>query len=153
MDESRMAVHLTCSVRTTAVPYMNHCRGAPLLVAMPGSVRCDSAMPWHELWWLIPLPPRTHHLQVLLLENTRFDAGDEGNSPAYAAALTHGADAFVLDAFGVCHRDQASVTGVARRVPQRLMGLLVESELRAMMQALSDPGRCGPAGSLFQRHW
>lgn len=80
-------------------------------------------------------------MQVLLLENTRFVAGDEGNSTAYAAALAHGADAFVLDAFGVCHRDQASVTGVCKYVPLRLMGLLVAAELRAMTTALSKPAR------------
>eukprot|EP00892_Ulva_mutabilis_P010085 jgi/Ulvmu1/7449/UM036_0111.1 len=79
--------------------------------------------------------------KVLLLENTRFHAGDEGNNDAHARALAHGADAFVLDAFGVCHRDQASVTGVCQHVPRLLIGLLVEAELRAMMHALKVPAR------------
>ena len=89
-------------------------------------------------------PPALRRAQVLLLENTRFSSGDEGNSVEYASALTHGADAFVLDAFGVCHRNQASVTGVCRRVPLRRMGLLVQAELKAMLQAVHTPARCPP---------
>ncbi len=54
-------------------------------------------------------------LQALLLENTRFHAGDAGNDPAFAAALAATCHVFVNDAFGVVHRDQGSVTvgGVA----------------------------------------
>jgi phosphoglycerate kinase len=48
--------------------------------------------------------------QVLLLENTRFHAGDVANDPGFAAALASLADVYVCDAFGVMHRDQASVT-------------------------------------------
>lgn len=54
--------------------------------------------------------------EALLLENTRFHAGDTGNSDEFAAALARLADVFVNDAFGVVHRDQGSVTGVVRHV-------------------------------------
>ncbi len=49
-------------------------------------------------------------VQVLLLENTRFHAGDAGNDPAFAATLAATCHVFVNDAFGVVHRDQGSVT-------------------------------------------
>jgi len=52
--------------------------------------------------------------QVLLLENTRFHAGDTDNDDAFAGQLAELADVFVNDAFGVVHRAQASVT-VRRR--------------------------------------
>ena len=48
--------------------------------------------------------------QACLLENTRFHAGDTANDPEFAKALAELADIFVCDAFGVVHRDQASVT-------------------------------------------
>ena len=48
--------------------------------------------------------------QACLLENTRFHAGDVDNDPAFAKALAELCDIFVCDAFGVMHRDQASVT-------------------------------------------
>ena len=53
--------------------------------------------------------PRTH-MQALLLENTRFHAGDTSNSPDFSKALARLCDVFVNDAFGVSHRDQGSVT-------------------------------------------
>lgn len=81
-------------------------------------------------------------IQVLLLENTRFHAGDEGNDAEFARALAQGVDAFVNDAFGVCHRDQGSVTGICEHVPDSYMGLLVKAELEALMSALDNPARC-----------
>lgn len=79
--------------------------------------------------------------QILLLENTRFHAGDEGNDDDFAKALAHGADAFVNDAFGVCHRNQGSVTGVCSHVPMSYMGLLIKAELESMVAALDNPKR------------
>jgi len=54
---------------------------------------------------------------VLLLENVRFHAGDETNDAEFAKKLAENFDVFVQDAFSVCHRDQASVTGVAKILP------------------------------------
>jgi len=79
--------------------------------------------------------------QVLLLENTRFHAGDTDNDDAFAGQLAELADVFVNDAFGVVHRAQASVTGVALKVPQRCPGLLVRKEVAALGRHLSEPAR------------
>jgi 3-phosphoglycerate kinase len=49
-------------------------------------------------------------VQVCLLENVRFHAGEVGNCPGFAQQLASLADVFVNDAFAVCHRHQASVT-------------------------------------------
>jgi len=54
---------------------------------------------------------------VLLLENVRFYEGDESNDEDFAKRLAENFDVFVQDAFSVCHRDQASVTGVAKILP------------------------------------
>jgi Phosphoglycerate kinase len=59
----------------------------------------------------------------------------------FAKELAHGADAFVNDAFGVCHRNQGSVTGVCNHVATSYMGLLVKAELQSMVAALDDPKR------------
>jgi phosphoglycerate kinase len=68
--------------------------------------------------------------------------GDEGNDDEFAKALAHGADVFVNDAFGVCHRNQGSVTGVLNHIPVSYMGLLVKAELESMVSALDEPKRC-----------
>lgn len=54
---------------------------------------------------------------ALLLENVRFYPGDESNDAGFAKMLAENFDVFVQDAFSVCHRDQASVTGVAKILP------------------------------------
>ncbi|MDO8241236.1 MAG: phosphoglycerate kinase [Candidatus Moranbacteria bacterium] len=54
---------------------------------------------------------------ALLLENVRFYAGDETNDAEFAKQLAENFDVFVNDAFSVCHRDQASVTGVTKILP------------------------------------
>jgi phosphoglycerate kinase len=55
--------------------------------------------------------------EVLLLENVRFYQGDEANDTAFATSLAEPFDLFVNEAFSVCHRDQASVTAIARILP------------------------------------
>ena len=54
---------------------------------------------------------------VLLLENTRFHAGEEKNDPAFADQLAALGDVFVNDAFSAAHRAHASTEGLARRLP------------------------------------
>ncbi|KAG2496543.1 hypothetical protein HYH03_005366 [Edaphochlamys debaryana] len=85
--------------------------------------------------------------QAVLLENTRFHSGDTKNDPAFAAALAGLCDVFVMDAFGVAHRDQASVTGVAALVAEVYPGPLVRRELREMAARLYNPVR--PLGVLL----
>jgi len=81
---------------------------------------------------------------VLLLQNVRFDARETSKDPAERQALSaewaQWADAFVSDGFGVVHREQASVTDVARLLP-RAPGLLVEQEMASFARVLSDPER------------
>ncbi|MBR0644155.1 phosphoglycerate kinase [Plastoroseomonas hellenica] len=78
--------------------------------------------------------------KVLLLENTRFHAGEEKNDPALAAGLAKLADAYVNDAFSAAHRAHASTEGVAHLVPA-YAGRLMQAELEALDAALGNPAR------------
>ena len=75
---------------------------------------------------------------VVLLENLRFDAGEEANDPGFAQSLAALADYFVMDAFAVAHRAHASTVGVTEYLPSA-MGFLVEKEVSSMGQALESP--------------
>ncbi len=75
---------------------------------------------------------------VVLLENLRFDAGEEKNSPEFSQALAGLADAFVMDAFAVAHRAHASTVGITEYLPSA-MGFLVEKEVNSMGRALESP--------------
>ena len=78
--------------------------------------------------------------QILLLENTRFHAGEEKNDPELAQGLAKLADAFVNDAFSAAHRAHASTEGVAKLLPS-YAGRLMEAELKALDAALGNPAR------------
>jgi phosphoglycerate kinase len=78
---------------------------------------------------------------VLLLENTRFLAGEETNDPKLAAALARLGDFFVNDAFGAAHRAHASTEGVAHLLRPAVAGLLMEKELSYLGRALANPKR------------
>src|SRR3984885_14911031 len=77
---------------------------------------------------------------VLVLENTRFYAGEEKNDPAFSAALAKLADIFVNDAFSAAHRAHASTEGVAHLLPS-YAGRLMQAELEALDAALGNPVR------------
>lgn len=77
---------------------------------------------------------------VVLLENTRFEAGETRNDPALAQRLAGLAERFVNDAFGTCHRAHASVVGVAERLPAAA-GRLLEAEIAAFSKLLGEPER------------
>ncbi|MFQ5945324.1 MAG: phosphoglycerate kinase [Anaerolineae bacterium] len=72
--------------------------------------------------------------EVVLLENTRFHAGEMSNDAGFAAALAGYAELFVNDAFGSAHRDHASVVGVAENLPS-VAGLLMEKEIENLSRA------------------
>ena len=78
---------------------------------------------------------------VLLLENTRFLAGEEKNDAALAQALARLGDVYVNDAFGAAHRAHASTEGVARHLRPAVAGLLMEKELAYLGRALTEPQR------------
>ena len=77
---------------------------------------------------------------VLVLENTRFHAGEEKNDPEFSAALARLADIFVNDAFSAAHRAHASTEGVAHLLPS-YAGRLMQAELEALDAALGNPVR------------
>ncbi|MDO9486190.1 MAG: phosphoglycerate kinase [Actinomycetota bacterium] len=81
---------------------------------------------------------------VLLLENVRFDARETSKDPAERAALAQElaalADLYVADGFGVVHREQASVTDVARLLPNAA-GRLVHKEATIFGALLAEPAR------------
>jgi phosphoglycerate kinase len=77
---------------------------------------------------------------VLVLENTRYDAREEKNDPGFAAELAKLADIYVNDAFSAAHRAHASTEGVAHLLPA-YAGRLMQAELEALETALGNPVR------------
>jgi len=77
---------------------------------------------------------------ILLLENTRFHAGEEKNDPALAAAMAALGDVYVNDAFSAAHRAHASTEGIAKLLPS-CAGRNMEAELKALEAALGNPSR------------
>jgi|SRR5690625_1789779 len=77
---------------------------------------------------------------ILLIENVRFEAGEEANAPELAQAFASMADVYVNDAFGAAHRAHASTAGIAKYLPS-VAGLLMEQELKVLGEALSNPER------------
>lgn len=77
---------------------------------------------------------------VLLLENTRFQPGEEKNDPALAAEMATLGDVYCNDAFSCAHRAHASTEALARRLPA-CAGRLMQAELAALKAALSTPAR------------
>ena len=75
---------------------------------------------------------------VELLENLRFNAGEEGNDPAFVAQLVDGIDMYVDDAFGACHRAHASIVGPPRSLPSA-MGLLLQKEVEVLLGLRENP--------------
>jgi phosphoglycerate kinase len=71
---------------------------------------------------------------VLVVENVRFNKGEKKGDKAFAAQLAGLADAYVNDAFGTCHRDEASMVAVPEAFPaqSRAIGFLVEKELQIL---------------------
>ncbi len=77
---------------------------------------------------------------VMLLENVRFEKGEEKNDPALAKAMADMAEIYVNDAFGTAHRAHASTAGIADYLPAAC-GFLINKEISVMGKALSDPKR------------
>ena len=77
---------------------------------------------------------------IVLLENLRFEPGEERNDPGFADALARLADVYVDDAFGAAHRPHASIVGVAERLPS-VAGRLMEREVGVLTKVRDDPVR------------
>jgi phosphoglycerate kinase len=78
--------------------------------------------------------------RVVVLENLRFEPGEESNDPAFVDELASLADAYVNDAFGSSHRAHASVVGVTERLASAA-GLLLEREVDVLGGLLREPER------------
>ena len=81
--------------------------------------------------------------EIVLLENTRFMAGEEKNDKALCEKLASYCDVFVNDAFGTAHRSHASTAGIVEYgfVKTAVCGFLIEKELSVMADALEHPVR------------
>jgi len=79
--------------------------------------------------------------EIVVLENVRFNKGEKKGDPAFAKQMAALADAYVNDAFGTCHRDEASMVAVPEQFPadRRAIGFLVEKELQILDTLLSHP--------------
>ncbi|MFZ9232430.1 MAG: phosphoglycerate kinase [Ilumatobacteraceae bacterium] len=75
---------------------------------------------------------------VELRENLRFDAGEEGNDPAFVSSMIEGIDLYVDDAFGAAHRAHASIVGPPMTLPSA-MGRLLEREVDVLLKLRTAP--------------
>lgn len=89
-------------------------------------------------------PVRAHLASLLpgveVAENLRFDAGEEANSPEFAASLIAGFDYYVNDAFGASHRAHASIVGPPRSLPSAA-GRLLAREVEVLLGMRNEPRR------------
>src|SRR5438094_2656972 len=84
------------------------------------------------------------HMQngdVALLENLRFQPGEEADDPGFAKALASLGDLYVNDAFGAAHRAHASTVGITKFVEESAMGFLMEKELKHLRDGLDKPAK------------
>ncbi len=79
--------------------------------------------------------------QIALLENLRFDPGEEKNDEAFAKTLASYADVYVNDAFGTAHRAHASTVGMVQYVEERGAGYVMKREIDFLSQLLDKPAR------------
>lgn len=83
---------------------------------------------------------------VLVLENVRFNPSEKkGDDSNYVAGISNLADAYVNDAFGTCHRTEASMYAVPKAMKELgkpvVVGFLVEKEIRYLSDAVGQPKR------------
>ncbi len=79
--------------------------------------------------------------EVVLLENLRFHPEEQKNDADFAKALAELCDVYINDAFAVCHRVNASVHAVAKFVPEKGAGFLLQNELDYFRKAMESPAR------------
>jgi 3-phosphoglycerate kinase len=84
------------------------------------------------------------HMQegdVALLENLRFQPGEETNDPGFAKALGSLGDLYVNDAFGAAHRAHASTVGITKFAGKAAMGFLMGKELKHLRDGVEEPAK------------
>ena len=95
-----------------------------------------------EKYSMAPIRARLQELApgVELMENLRFNAGEEANSEAFVAQLVQGFDMYVNDAFGAAHRSHASVSGPPQTLPSAA-GRLLQKEVEVLGEMRNHPKR------------
>jgi phosphoglycerate kinase len=92
-----------------------------------------------------PAPERVPDAPLVLLENLRFDPGEEANDPLFAGRLAELADAYVNDAFGAAHRKHASVSALPELMlasgRPAVAGRLLQREVEVLSGLLAEPAR------------
>jgi phosphoglycerate kinase len=90
-----------------------------------------------------PIPDAMRDAGVVLLDNLRFNPGEKKGDAVFAKRLAGMADVYCNDAFGTCHREHASMVAVPQAMPNkpRVIGFLVEKEVRYLSEALENPQR------------
>lgn len=93
-----------------------------------------------EKYSMAPISARLHELapEVELMENVRFNPGEEANDEAFVAELMQGIDLYVNDAFGAAHRAHASIVGPPKTVPSA-MGRLLQREVEVLLGLRQSP--------------
>lgn len=81
-----------------------------------------------------------HEGEIVLMQNTRYEKGEEKNDPELGAYWASLGDLYVSDAFGSVHRAHASTAGIPTHLPSAV-GFLIEKELKYLGQALDNPAR------------
>lgn len=81
--------------------------------------------------------------EVLLLENVRFNKGEKKGDAEYAGVLASFGDIYCNDAFGTCHRTEASMVAVPNAMAgkPKVCGFLVEKEIKFLSEAIAHPQR------------
>jgi phosphoglycerate kinase len=79
--------------------------------------------------------------EIFLLENLRFDKGEEANDLEFSKKLANLADVYVNDAFGAAHRSHASVVGITQFVRELSIGFLMKKEVSYLKGAITNPTR------------
>lgn len=93
-------------------------------------------------WSMDPVRARLAELApgVALLENLRFDPGEEADDPAFVARLIEGQEVYVDDAFGAAHRAHGSIVGPPRALPSAA-GRLLAQEVEILSGLRASPAR------------
>ena len=111
----------------------------------PVSVRLAELLEEDVISAADPAPASVPKARLVLLENLRFDPGEEANDPSFAGKLAELADAYVNDAFGAAHRAHASVSALPdlMRASGRpaVAGRLLEREVEVLSRLLHEPER------------
>ncbi len=79
--------------------------------------------------------------QVILLENLRYEPGEEKNSEEFAQTLASYSQIYINDAFGACHRAHASIDALPRLMKEKGVGFLIEKEINMLGQLIENPKR------------